>query len=210
MDDDLDHARRLVESISAHLPSSVDIVALGVKSKTPYHLLAAREALIWRTEELARGACEMLARDDLAAGILLTRAVAESAAFVRSKYSPEQLHDNFQRMFLGWKQKGEPDFPEAINIMTLIDRMDKTIPGVRSGYDQLSEFSHPNWSGVSGLFSLIDKQQYITYFGRNLRNRTHPKEMACNLLVASLELFRYAYNSISEKLPAYLAELEPL
>jgi hypothetical protein len=48
MDTDLDEARRFVENIRAHLPSSVDIMALGVKSKTPYYLLAAREALIWR------------------------------------------------------------------------------------------------------------------------------------------------------------------
>jgi hypothetical protein len=218
MDTDLDEARRFVENIRSHLPSSVDIAALGVKSKTPYHLLAAREALIWRTEELARGACEMLAKGDLAVGILLTRAVTESAAFVwrlkelletRSQYSPAELHQHCERLFLGWKKKGEPEFPEAINIMTLIDRMDQKISGVRSGYDQLSEFAHPNWSGVSGLFSLTDKKKYITHFGRGLRNTKHVKEMACSVLVGSLELFQYAYNVISDKMPAYLAELEP-
>jgi hypothetical protein len=219
MESDLDDALRLVENMRAHLPPSVDIVALGVKAKTPYHLLAAREALIWRTEELARGACEMLERDDLAAGILLTRAVTESAAFVwrlnelletRSQYSHAELHEHCQRMFLGWKKKGEPEFPEAVNILSLIDRMERKIPGVRSSYDQLSEFAHPNWSGVSGLFSLIDKANYVTHFGRGLRNRQYPKNMTCSLLVGSLELFQYAYNAISEKMPAYLAELEPL
>ena len=82
MNTDLDKVRQLVEKIRAHLPSSISVGALGVQSKAPYLLLAAREALIWRTEELARCACDMLERDDLAAGILLTRAVTESAAFV--------------------------------------------------------------------------------------------------------------------------------
>ena len=79
MDTNLCEARQRVENIRAHLPSSISVAALGVRSKAPYLLLCTREALIWRTEELARCACDVLAKDDVAAGILLTRAVIESA-----------------------------------------------------------------------------------------------------------------------------------
>ncbi|SRR6266446_3386404 len=219
MNRDLDEARQRAENIRAHLPSSISIAALGVRSKTPYHLLAAREALIWRTEELARCACDMLERDDLAAGSLLARAVTESAAFVwrlkelletRDQYTPEELHDKFQRMFLGWKAKGDPDYPESFNIVTLIDHMDRKFPDVRDGYDHLSEFAHPNWSGVSGLFSSTDYDNYVSNFGRGLRQTEFPRTIACNLLVAALAVFQQAYNSISDNLPGYLEELEPL
>jgi hypothetical protein len=118
------------------------------------------------------------------------------------------LHDKCERMFLGWKN--DPDFPKAFNIVTLIDHMDRTIPGVRARYDHLSEFAHPNWSGVSGLFSSPDHAKYTTQFGRGLRTPNNRKEMASNLLVASLDLFESAYNSISDTLPEFLAELEPL
>ena len=69
----------------------------------------------------------MLERDDLAAGLVLTRAVTESAAFVwrlkelletRNRYSPEILHDKLKRIFLGEKGNTDPNFPEAFNIMT--------------------------------------------------------------------------------------------
>ncbi|ESY79954.1 hypothetical protein X739_29770 [Mesorhizobium sp. LNHC220B00] len=34
-----------------------------------------------------------------------------------------------------------------MQILSCIDRMDKAVPGVRAGYDSLSEIAHPNWSG---------------------------------------------------------------
>ena len=70
MDSDLDEARKRIENIASHLPTSISVASLGVLSKAPYLLLSTREALIWRTEELARCACDMLERNDVATGIL--------------------------------------------------------------------------------------------------------------------------------------------
>ena len=92
----------------------------------------------------------------------------------------------------------------------MIDHMDRQFPGVRARYDELSEFAHPNWSGVSGLFSANDRANYVTNFGRGLPSSSTPKKLALNSLNASLEIFEHAYNSISDLLPAFLGELEPL
>jgi hypothetical protein len=213
MDTDLNEARKRVENIASHLPTSISIASFGVRSKAPYLLLSTREALIWRTEELARCACDMLQRDDVAAGSLLTRAVAESAAFVwrlkellesRHQYSIADLHDKFHRMRLGWKN--DPDFPKAFNIITIIEHMDKKLPGLKARYDHLSEFAHPNWSGIAGLFSSTDYENNTTHFGRGL-GKSGSKENASILLATSLDLFEYAYNSISDTLPEFLEEL---
>lgn len=217
MDEDLAEARKLAELLRQNLPTEIGVVAMGVMEKAPYNLLSVREALAWRTEELARGACDMLERDDLAAGALLTRAVVESAAFIfrlkdildtRGKRTLGETNDTVFRMIVGWK--GDPDFPEAVNINTLIDRMEKKIPGARKSYDSLCEFAHPNWSGVTGLFSEIDHTNYLTKFGRSWGKRRHAKELSVNLLVASLHIFCDSYNGISEELPKYLAELTPI
>jgi len=150
------------------------------------------------------------------AGILLTRAVTESAAFVcrlkelletRNQYSSDELHQKLQQILLGEKNSG---LPESVNILTLIDRMDKQIPGVRKEYDGLSEFAHPNWSGVLGLFGQHNDQLTFMQFGRGATERSTAKEIACDLLASSLGVFEYAYKVISDQLPKFLPELEPL
>jgi hypothetical protein len=115
----------------------------------------------------------------VAAGILLTRAVIESTAFIwrlkeiledRRKYSPDELHSELEKMMIGWKD--DPDFPKSVNVLTMITHMDRQFPGVRARYDELSETAHPNWNGVFGLYAMIDRAAYTAQFGRGLRKTT--------------------------------------
>jgi len=78
--EDLAQARQLAAGLSTSLPDKIEVAALGVRSKVPFQLLTVREALIWRTEELARGACDALEKEDFTVAALVIRSVAESAA----------------------------------------------------------------------------------------------------------------------------------
>src|SRR5215472_13713570 len=107
LDDEVKEARKRANVLRESLPQSVDAAALGVWSKAPFQLLCTREALIWRTEELARTACDALERDDLAASALLARATVESGALAwrmmevlddRQKLSTGELHDILMKM----------------------------------------------------------------------------------------------------------------
>jgi hypothetical protein len=220
MESDLDEARQRVENIRAHLPSSISFADLGVRSQAPYLLLCIRAALSWRTEELARCACDALGKDDIAAGILLTRAIIENTALIsrlqemledRHKYSSDDLHDRFEKILLGWKT--DRDLPQAFNVLTMIDHNDRRSPGVKvkERYDELSEFAHPNWCGVFGLFSNIDPETYTVQFGRGLRRTpSAAKETAASALSGYLKLFEQLYNRISDILPEFIKEQEAL
>jgi hypothetical protein len=173
--------------------------------------------LIWRTEELARTACDALERDDFATAAILTRAVTENAALAwmlldllekRASYSPQQLNDKLMRMLAGsglWDEA-----PKPVHVLDCLRKMDKTIPGVLQSYDQLSEFAHPNWAGVSGLYSKIDKPNFTVNFGRGLQLADETRDMITKTLLGSLGGFEYAYNRISDLMPAFLAELESI
>jgi hypothetical protein len=222
---DLAEAREVAARLSASLPSQIEVAALGVRSKAPYQLLATREALIWRTEELARNACEAIEKEDFAVAALLTRAVAESAAMTwylmkvladRAGYTPGQLNDKLMQLLVGKKRKkdkdkkAEPDtddIPEAINVGTFVKHVDRKLPGFEAAYDFLSEYAHPNWLGVSGLYSKHDADKFRTEFGRGLHGERDGSRLA-HALAAGLSTFEIAYNKIADDLPAFLAELE--
>jgi hypothetical protein len=105
--DDLARARQLSAGLSASLPNKIEIAALGVRSEAPFQLLTVREALIWRTEELGRGGCDAIEKEDFTVAALLTRSIAESAAMTwylleilenRKGYTPDQLNDILMRV----------------------------------------------------------------------------------------------------------------
>jgi len=214
-DDDVKEARARAKALRESLPQSVDATALGVRSKAPFQLLCTREALIWRTEELARTACDTLERDDLAAAALLSRATVESAALAwklmevldeRRKLLPQKLNDTLIRMLVG--SRLWPDGPQALQIMSCIDRMDKKVPGVRKSYDILSEIAHPNWRGVFGMYAQTDELTFTAHFGRSLRSAEDAKGAIVDALLGALVLFEFAYSRISDAMPEFLAELE--
>jgi hypothetical protein len=213
--EDLAEAWQLAAGLSASLPDKIEIAALGVRSKAPFQLLTVREALICRTEELARGACDALEKEDFTVAALLIRSIAESAAMTwylleilenRAGYTPPQLNDILMRMFAGSKN-GWAEGPEAINVLTFVKRLDKKMPGFEAAYNSLSEYAHPNWRGVSGLYSKIDRENFTVHYGRGFQAERAGNQLA-NALIGGLLTFEDGYNKIADVMPAFLAELE--
>jgi len=175
-----------------------------------------REALIWRTEELARNACKALEGDDFAVAAILTRAITENAALTwklkeiqdkRSGKSPEELNTALMRALAGsstWEEA-----PAPYNVLSCLDALTKTIEGARQSYESLSEFAHPNWRGVLGLYSNTDKEKFVTHFGHGFGGSLARRQIT-TALCAALGVFEYAYNCISAAMPQWISELEPL
>lgn len=63
------------------------------------------------------------------------------------------------------------DGPQALQILTCIDRMDKKVPGVRVHYDFLSEIAHPNWGGVVGMYAKMEEATFTARFGCDLQDK---------------------------------------
>jgi len=216
-DDEVKEARRRANALRESLPPSVEAAALGVREKAPFQLLCTREALIWRTEELARTACDSLERKDFTAAALLSRATVESAALAwklmevlndRQKLSPQELNDALIRLLVGSRLWS--DGPQAMQILSCIDRMEKRVPGVRKSYDMLSEIAHPNWRGVFGMYAQTNELEFTAHFGRGLPAAEGVKGTIVNALLGALGLFEFAYNQISNAMLEFLAELQSI
>jgi len=122
-------------------------------AKIPFNALCCREGLIWRAEELARSACDSFEKQDMVAGILLTRALFETAAALwhlkvtvkrqLEKAIEPDLEAQVLKIILG--HRSEATLPNAISVLTFIDRLTESFPLTRKKYDVMSEYAHPNW-----------------------------------------------------------------
>lgn len=70
----------------------------------------------------------------------------------------EQFDDRIMKAMFGGKS---PEWThaneiQALNVLTIIDNLTKTtIPDLRSMYDLLSEYAHPNYDGMIGVYQVV-------------------------------------------------------
>lgn len=189
------------------LPGSVTAATEPFMPKVTFKLAVYREALLWRTIELGDGAVAGFEAKNLLSAIILTRCVQESAAAVFHFAETLQRHirantaiklnESAMKMLLG-SRVTEREF-ESINILTLVDKVDKEIPGFRGNYDQMSEFLHPNFNGVALLFS-NPQNEYDVDFGRYVRGYENNRSAGLTSLKTGLMIFNHYYNVSSELL----------
>lgn len=200
--------------LESNLPTRVDGFALSPISKLPFKALTFRECLIWRMAELSRSAFENYGQQRLASGILLTRGAIETSAalwYLCAKLETAiQAHDlsdtdsYLMRLMMGSRTDTDV-LPQAINVLSFIDRVDKDIAGFRGQYDSLSEVSHPNWAGTTLLYSRRDSTTSgIFTFGQNLRCADSTLRAGIGSLSGALLVFERSYNYVGELMPEFV------
>lgn len=89
---------------------------------------------------------------------------------VRSKVLPDNFDELITKISFGTKYNDEI---VSHNIMTHIDKLEKTYPGIKEYYDALCEFVHPNWDGVEGSYSELFETERKTKIFKVITS-THP------------------------------------
>ncbi|WP_038967937.1 hypothetical protein [Bradyrhizobium diazoefficiens] len=217
-------AKENIRLLSQSLPTIIDMgsfrTAAGdvCRSKAPTIALSFRETQAWRVEEFSRAASEAIERGDLVVGVANARHMIESCAaiwylldaieeHIGSGLGHRELYDRLGRLFVGSKNIF-PEMPQSINVLTFIGKMDKVFPGFEKQYNQLSEISHPNWAGSAAIYSKRSDDNLTTYFGRDVKENGSTRRLAIGALVHGLEIFGYAYNRITDRIPAFVEACE--
>ena len=205
----LDQAKSYVKGLRMGLVSRTDPAQVSVIAKIPYKALEIREALLYRATDLADAACLLFEKENLVSAACITRGFQETLAvlfFVNRKVKKtiedkdvQHLDEVLMKVLMG--SKNNPDMPDPVNILTMIDRVDKEIPKFRAVYDNLSELSHPNWAGTLGVYTKINKERVWTDLGRNIRLGQSTKAQIVITLYAGLELIVHIYNEFADFLP---------
>lgn len=164
-------AATILADIASARPSVLVAAALARRSKLPFKAACYRDSLLWRIEELGRTALGSYDRDDHVTAILLGRGAMETVAALHSLHrlvttyrggDVDGLDEKLMSMLLGSRVRD--DRPNAINILTAIDKVTKDVPAFRHLYDQLSEFAHPNDAGTASSFAVLTTRPLAAQF----------------------------------------------
>jgi hypothetical protein len=205
----LETARAIATAIANSLPTNVSVASLTLKSKLPFKVLTLRELLIHRVSALASAAVSLYEDQAYLAGIVLTRSVLETVAiaFAIEKNLHKFLQVKDVKAFDTHLMKllmasGAPDAKHpAMDITGLINSVNKKVPGFRESYNALSEYVHPNWSGMFGSFGTIDNANYAVALG--MSEQCPAWGSGVNALAGALEEFLHIYAA----LPPLIAQL---
>jgi hypothetical protein len=204
--------------LESSLPTRVDAADVSRTANVPFKALWYRESLIWRMTDLSRLAFSSFQTDKLAAATILTRAAVETsaavwylhknlAATVKTK-AVGDIDERLKRLMMGSKSIDRDIMPEAVNVMTFVQHVDKEVEGFLHQYEGLSEYVHPNWSGAGLLYSKPDPSNFRVDFGTNIRGADSAKVIVLVNLSVSLMLFEKRYNDITELMPSFIALCE--
>lgn len=205
----LDEAKLYVKSLRMSLVSRTDPAQVSLTAKIPYKALQIREALLYRATDLADASCVLADMQNLISATCTTRAFQETLAmlfYINRKVKKAIDDQNFSvldetlmKALTG--SKNNPAMRDPINILTMVDRVEKEIPGFRGVYDNLSELSHPNWAGTLGIYTKIDREKLWVDFGKNIRLKDTTQRQIVFTLRAGLELVVHIYDEFAELMP---------
>jgi len=159
----LEEARAIAAVLRAALPDAVDAVKQGITHKTVFYLLVARESLLHRVSGLAEDTFLLIDAGRYLSAAILTRSMLESTAvlgfLLRSVETFERTNDvqalygRVARVVVG-ARNGEEGDPVSVHVLDAIRDSDARLPvsGLMRLYENLSEYAHPNWSGLLGSF----------------------------------------------------------
>jgi|GEM_PF-729823 hypothetical protein len=212
----LDEVRAEIAQLTASLPQKIDLLGLSARYKTAGKVHMLRESLFWRMEELSRNTLALLDAGDLVAAALVARAVMETTAAIVYLHKlvergirdgvTADLDDKLTGFLTGsriWEDLGG-----AINVLTMIDAVEKAIPGYRRHYESLCEYAHPNWSGAFGAYGATDQKELTVAFTREGRCAENNRKIIIGMLAGSVGLFNGYYNFLADMLVPFAKAVE--
>jgi hypothetical protein len=147
----------------------IEIEGLLLRSKQAWKVAVLQQVFIRRAVMLAQGCAEMWNAGNILGATLCARSLMETGAvFLDVRDQLRRLIDRgdipgidalvtsrtFGTKLEAWLTN--PRDQPAINVMTMIAKLDKGVNGFSHHYALLSEFCHPNYLGHLGLFADLD------------------------------------------------------
>jgi hypothetical protein len=182
-----------------------EIIVCGplVKSKTAWKCATLQQSLLYRVTMLARGCAEAWNEGNAVCSVLAARALLETIAlfnFIRDemkKFADARDFNAIETLvnehLFSTRDKGiiaRGYGHEARSVLTFIDKFAKKVPKIRDHYEFISEWCHPNGSGVLFTFGEMNKQDGSVKFSEltpRMSETIQSHIMACFMMLLFVE-----------------------
>jgi hypothetical protein len=192
-----------LERLLARRKSEIPVTGPLVESKTAWKCAMLQQSLLYRVTTLGRGCSESWNSRNVLSSVLAARALLETIAifsFVRDELKRfanandiESIETLLNQQLFATKDKdviAQGFGYEARSILTFIDRFGKKIPQIRDHYEFISEWCHPNGSGVFFSFGEINKSDGSVKFSElppRVSGVVQSHVMACFMIIRLIE-----------------------
>lgn len=203
MDSDLSESETLLAELQRLMPMHVDYSLTKLPSLVPFRITILKAATCHRIADLCGRVLPLFKSQQLIPAFLVVRALMETVAllyhlhkrivFAIDQGKIAQLEKFLETAALGSRDDATPI--KATNILTALDKLNSEYGGVRKMYDSLSEFCHPNFSGVLASYSRLSDDGQQLRFGVN---EEPPMPIGSTPLVVAMKLAVHYCHSIDQ------------
>lgn len=202
----LDDARTTLSAWKELRKDRVEPTSNCLVYKPIFELEYFKESVLYRFIELAEATIALLDVGNFLGAVVIVRSLQETLSVMwyinqiclYSVENKELTHftEQMKRLIFGWKR--DDVFPDSINVLTFIDKVDKEISGYRKHYDILSEYVHPNWHGTMGLFAKTGGKELKVEFGRYIRGKEVIVKHIETAFISSIDLLSFIQNEYED------------
>jgi hypothetical protein len=198
---------KLLSEWKAMLCGSFEIGGLYSRNKTAhkwkatFRSLVLRETIAWRTQDLLEQSLLLFDQGHLLGGRILLRSAVESIAVLiylnqltrnvlERKLCFHEFSEKTAILLLG--SRDGSTLHKSLNVITILEKCNRSYPGILELYGALSESAHPNYEGICIGYADIDKDEYVVRFS-NKWKLMH-SERHINHIELCMETFFYEYD----------------
>ena len=185
--------------------------AVAYKWKSLFRVWMLRELALWREHDLMVQSYALHGQGHgLGARILLRSGFETLATLTYLNLLMQQVLDgklNFHAfgektalLLLGSRKNAE--MPDAINVLTVLEKCDKRYPGLMKIYEGLSESAHPNYEGLMGGYSTTNYDEYETTFSNRWMELHGDRHVDAMMLC--MGTFHHEYDTVWPNLMEHL------
>lgn len=171
----LKEVEKSIAELSDLLITEIDGKSISPISKLLYKVVSLVYSLHHRAVDLSKNGLSLYLDKHYLSAAILIRSLMETTSLVF--YVQKKVNQVVESKNIGdiddFLMKGifgsriTDDEYKSINILTAIDYTAKTFNMFRNMYDELCEYAHPNWLGVSSIYSK-NHLNGIVHFGKNI------------------------------------------